>query len=377
MTLFHRQTGGLGAMTETVSWSPALVTSNPPVRVSRQVLQTADGKVPVMVFRRDIPVQGGPVMSVEVGLRREALGGQQRTASAAVASMYHLALLASVTAFTLCLGVLVWAAHRDRRREERRRQEEHLAFSGALANGIVHDFRNPMSAVRLDAQMLDRETQRGEGPRPERLRELAGRIGRTMDRMDAVFREFLYLAQPPGERWESVDVEAAVRECVETMAPRFEQAGIGVTVSWTERPPRVRAVATSLKRALVNVLVNALQFSPPRGTVDVAGGRARPEEVWVEIRDRGPGIPEKDRRRVFEMFTTTRPGGTGLGLFLARTAVLNCGGEIAALPREGGGTAIRIVLPALKDDGRAAGPEVRTAAGPAAGAVGAGGIRTE
>jgi len=70
----------------------------------------------------------------------------------------------------------------------------------------VHDFRNPMSAVHLDAQMLEREAKRPEGARPERLTDLAGRINRTVERMDKVFQEFLYLARPAEEAREPVDL---------------------------------------------------------------------------------------------------------------------------------------------------------------------------
>jgi len=81
------------------------------------------------------------------------------------------------------------------------------------------------------------------------------------------------------------------------------------------------------------VLVNAIQFSPPGAKVEV-DARIIDNRVELDISDRGPGIPTAERRRIFEMFVTTRPEGTGLGLFLARTAIRKCGGDIAALPRE-------------------------------------------
>ena len=99
----------------------------------------------------------------------------------------------------------------------------------------------------------------------------------------------------------------------------------------------------ALRRALLNVLVNALQFAPKGSEVEIALGAAH-GRITIEVRDRGPGIPAEQRERIFEMFVTTRPEGTGLGLFLARTAIQRCGGTIEALPRPGGGTIIRITL---------------------------------
>jgi two-component system sensor histidine kinase DctS len=73
---------------------------------------------------------------------------------------------------------------------------------------------------------------------------------------------------------------------------------------------------------------------------------AQGSSVRIDIADRGPGVPPRDRERIFEMFVSSRPEGTGLGLVLARTALRKCGGEIIARPREGGGSIFRITLPA-------------------------------
>ena len=140
-----------------------------------------------------------------------------------------------------------------------------------------------------------------------------------------------------------------MRECLETLAPRLEQAGICAATLWPAPPPRALASPFALRRALLNVLLNAVQFSPAGSRVEL-DARATGNRVELDILDRGPGIPADDRRRVFEMFVTTRPGGTGLGLFLARTAVRKCGGEIAALARPGGGTIIRIALQAAAEE---------------------------
>ena len=270
----------------------------------------------------------------------------------AVKSLFRLSVLTLAAAFGACLLLIVWVVRRDRTWADRRRQEEHLAFSGMLANGIVHDFRNPMSSVRLDAQMLERETRRAEGARPERMAELAGRINRTVERMDKVFQEFLYLARPAEEAREPVDLAECVQECIETMTPRCEQAGVTPAAVWQQAPPRVLASPFALRRALVNVVINAIQFSPARERVEI-DAHVNGSQVELDVMDRGPGIPAAERRRIFEMFVTTRPGGTGLGLFLARTAIRKCGGDIVALPREGGGSVIRIMLQIAREQGSA------------------------
>lgn len=351
VTLINRQAASwteAGANPRRKANNPALVRAG----VSQRMLELGGTEVPVMVFRREITLPGKDgQIEVEVGLRNTAVDQEEQSAAKAVKSLFRLSVMTLLAAFGACLLLLIWIVRRDRIWTERRRQEEHLAFSGMLANGIVHDFRNPMSSVRLDAQMLERETGRPDGVRPERLTELAGRIHRTVARMDKVFQEFLYLARPTEEAREPVDLAECVRECMETMAPRCEQAGVTAAVVWQVVPPRVLASPFALRRALLNVLINAIQFSPAQTQIEIAA-RVAGDRVELEIADRGPGVPAADRRRIFDMFVTTRPGGTGLGLFLARTAIRKCGGEIEALPREGGGTVIRITLQTAKQDER-------------------------
>jgi len=341
VTVFHRQAHGFDALAHP-----------PPEDIEADVIPSAStleiGGVlqPVFMLTKTVLLDGDTPVVIEATLKRDAVGLEEQTAREAVSSLSAFSIAVLIVSFSACAVVLTLAVLRDRRREQRARQEEHLAFSGVLANGILHDFRNPMSAVRLDAQMLEREMARAEGFRPERVNELAGRIAKAMARMDKVFQEFLFLAKPADERPEQINVGPIVNECCETLAPRIEQSGVTVRLDAPQDIPLVAAFPFALRRALLNVLLNALQFAPKGSAIEIVLSSSQRNAI-IEIRDRGPGIPAEQRIHIFEMFVTTRPEGTGLGLFLARTAIRRCGGEIEALPRPGGGTVIRISLPAI------------------------------
>jgi signal transduction histidine kinase len=103
--------------------------------------------------------------------------------------------------------------------------------------------------------------------------------------------------------------------------------------------------SVALKRALINVLTNAKQASPSGGTVTVSTRREDGYAVVV-IEDEGPGIPEPEKNRIFDMFVSGKPGGVGLGLYLAKAAVESNRGKITAENRVEGGARFVIRLPA-------------------------------
>ncbi len=352
VTIFHRQAGGLRPPPpEPPSPETALLAATnrvPETEMSQGSIEIGGVHQPVFVISRTLTLKDGSKVVTEATFKREAVGAAEQTARALVSSLFSFSVGVLILSFAACALVLVIALTRDRRREARSRQEEHLAFSGVLANGILHDFRNPMSAVRLDAQMLVKEMRRPDGFRPERVHDLSERIARTMERMDKVFQEFLFLAKPADEKPENVDLEQVVRECVDTLAPRVEQAGITIHTVCGNGLPQAAAFPFALRRALLNVLMNAIQFAPKGSEITVTITR-RGDRLVTDVLDRGPGIPPEKRAKVFEMFETGRPEGTGLGLFLARTAIRRCDGDIQAHAREGGGAALRITLPAIPD----------------------------
>lgn len=345
VTVFHRQAGGLRQPPSQPGWTAPDSHPATETEMSQGSIEIGGVLQPVFVIARTVALGDGSKVVTEATFKREAVGTEELTARTLVSSLFAFSITVLVLSFAACALVLTIAVTRDRRREERARQEEHLAFSGVLANGILHDFRNPMSAVRLDAQMLGKEMRRQEGFRPDRVRDLSERIARTMDRMDKVFQEFLFLAKPADEKPESVEIEQVVRECSDTLAPRVEQAGVSITVTrLTDELPPAAAFPFALRRALLNILMNAVQFAPKGSEITVTLAH-RNNRIITDVLDRGPGIPAGKRQEIFGMFVTGRPEGTGLGLFLARTAIRRCNGDVQAFPRDGGGADLRITLP--------------------------------
>jgi signal transduction histidine kinase len=338
-TLFQEHVGGGRPGGEMTDYS-----FEGPVRIGRQNVTTGEGRIPVLSFTVTLAHPQQPPFELEVGLRHLALEREEWAAANAVESMYRLSLATMAACFGICLVLVAAMARREERREQTRRREEHLAFSGMLANGIVHDFRNPMSSLRLDAQMLAKESERGGEANPARMTELAGRMKHTLDRMDRVFQEFLTLARPGDTPSERLDLAACARECLEMLAPRLEAAKVSAVVEAPDGELWVVAPGPSVKRSLLNVLLNALQHAGEGGNIRVEGARTG-RRARLDILDSGPGIPREHRKRIFDVFFTTRPQGTGLGLFLARTAIENHGGRLELIATGTAGAQFRMEFP--------------------------------
>jgi signal transduction histidine kinase len=315
-----------------------------PVAIGRQRLAAGDAQIPVVTFSVAVTNPRTQAVSLELGMRRRAVEREEWPATSAIDSMYRLSLATMAACFAVCLALVVGMVRREERRERARRREEHLAFSGVLANGIVHDFRNPMSSLRLDAQMLEKESARGAEARSERMAELAGRMRHTLDRMEKVFQEFLVLARPGEEPAARLELGACAKDCLDMLAPRFEAAGVASELRGAAGGAPIRASAAAVKRALLNVILNATQHAGQGGRVVVEVSRVG-SQVRLDVCDTGPGIPKEQRERVFEMFYTTRPQGTGLGLFLARTAIEKNGGRLVVAEPEGAGARLRLEFP--------------------------------
>ena len=314
------------------------------VEVRKEMIELGEKTIPVYAFTKRFVGDDGAERELKVAMKFETIAREKRTATEAIRSMFSLSLIAVVISFGVCALLVVWMMRRESNREKQRREEEHLIFAGVMANGIVHDFRNPMSSMRLDVQMLNKEVAKGAECRPGRVSALAGRVEHTVERMDKVFQEFLFMSKPPSDEREEIDLASSVRECAYLVAPRSENANIHVDLDIPSQPVAVLAYPSGLQRALMNVILNAEQASSDGDHIRVRvlkGERA----ATVDVIDSGPGIPVADRQRIFEMFVTGKPGGTGLGLFLARTAIERCGGSLKVVDTSKGGSCFRFTVP--------------------------------
>ena len=162
-------------------------------------------------------------------------------------------------------------------------------------------------------------------------------------------RQEVRVARSPAE--EAVDVESLVTGAVARYRELAADQGIELTAEVEDGLPAVRGGREILMEVLDNLLRNAFDAVGEGGRVTVEARRFR-DAVHIVVEDNGPGLSPEDVEKVFEPFYTTKAGGTGLGLPLARRLVAQCGGSLTAGGRPGEGSRFRVVLP-LAEAGRA------------------------
>ncbi len=232
------------------------------------------------------------------------------------------------------------ALHRIAESEAARHRSERLAVAGALAAGLAHEIRSPMNAIGLAAQRLVRKLPAGSDE--ERI---AARIAKEVRRQESVLRSFLELASPVAEDRTVVSVNGLATEVVELLETEAEPQRVHLV------PPTGSGAALAdreaLRRALINVVRNAIQASPREGAVSLHVS-ADKERVAIQVRDEGPGLDPELRDQLFDPFVTGRKTGTGLGLALVKRVIEEHDGNIELFDRPEGGVEARIDLPVAK-----------------------------
>ncbi len=232
--------------------------------------------------------------------------------------------------------------------EERLIQQDRLASVGLLAAGVAHEVNTPLTGISSYAQILLEET-RADDPR----RPLLEKIVRQAERASRIARGLLTLSRPAGGRARGrgpVDLVELAEETAGLLAVHVRRAGATLEVVGEGRGLVVAGDRSRLQQVVMNLLLNALDAVDRGGHVRVVVAGEGRRRVELVVEDDGPGIPEEIRDRVFDpFFTTKKPGeGTGLGLSISYSIVAEHGGEILAERRPGGGTRMRVLLPAAE-----------------------------
>jgi signal transduction histidine kinase len=214
---------------------------------------------------------------------------------------------------------------------------------GEFASDISHEIRNPLTAIKLNLQKVERAaTQR---QMPEELVRAVELSLRGVERLDRVVRGVLRLGRGRSVERNPVSLTEALDAALDSARPELERRAITVARTTGGPDAVVAGDRALLEGVFVNLVTNAADAMPHGGTLSVAL-EADDATGWARVRieDDGPGVAEADRARIFSPFHTTKPDGTGLGLSLAQRTVEELNGRILVTTRRDGATGAAFVV---------------------------------
>jgi PAS domain S-box-containing protein len=232
--------------------------------------------------------------------------------------------------------------------ENRLRKAERFLYLGEMAAGIAHEINNPIGIISAYSQMLLRKLGKGQVD-IEEIAKYVRKIDEETARCGGILRTILNMSKPSEWRPVDVDIRGIILDIVQLTEPQRNQQGIRLLLEMGDELPVVSGDPQQLKQVFLNIVMNALQAMPNGGTLSISAERRKEsgrEWAAISVADTGYGIPEKDIRRIFEPFYTTRKDGSGLGLFVSYGIVQRHDGDITVESKVGEGSRFTVKLPA-------------------------------
>lgn len=222
---------------------------------------------------------------------------------------------------------------------------EQLAAVGHLAAGVAHEVRNPLTGIKL----LVGAALRPADPTPltrEDLEMIRGEI----ERLERTAQGLLDFAKPARPSLQVLDLRGLIARAADVVRPRADHQAVRLDFELPAGSLVARVDPDQFASLLSNLILNALDATPPGGRVGVGAGVNGAGMIELSVSDGGPGIDPTVANRLFTPFATTKPTGTGLGLSVTRRIAEDHGGTLTAANRPGGGACFTAVLPAPQSD---------------------------
>ncbi len=215
-----------------------------------------------------------------------------------------------------------------------------------LVGGLAHELKNPLSTIRMNMELLAEDFCDSESARDRRALKKVELVQQECRRLQDLLDNFLRFSKAHRLDLKPYDISVQVREALDFYRPQAREARVEIVDYLGTNLPTVMLDREAFRGALLNLLLNAEQAMPDGGQL-VVRTYGTAEGVALDLIDNGCGMDEQARAKVFEVFYTTKRGGSGLGLSTARRIVEGHGGRISLQSAPGRGTKITIALPVL------------------------------
>ena len=221
---------------------------------------------------------------------------------------------------------------------------ERMATVGRLSLRVAHEVRNPISAIELNAEILEDIVRARSGADMDEAGSLVASIRDQVNTLDALTEEYLAFARFPKPHFEEESVNDLLKELADFVRPVATRQGLTIHVEADRSVPLMEIDRGLLRQAIHNLVKNGMEALSRGGELTIASQLAG-DAVDLRVSDTGDGIQREVAEQLFEPFFTTKPQGTGLGLSIARQITEEHGGNLRWENRAGGGVTFIIRLP--------------------------------
>ena len=254
----------------------------------------------------------------------------------------------AVLSCPLWIALTLWVCRRTwrtaRRLSARAKGREQLVELGRLAGGLTHEIKNPLSTINVNLKLLAEDLARAGGDMHRRWLRRLEHVQREADRLKEILDDFLRYAGKYELQLESADIRRLVAELTDFFAPQADAAHVVMRTSLPPSALRLDVDPRLFKQAVLNLMINATQAMPDGGELLIRVAEQRGEAV-IEVIDTGGGMTADQLDRIFEVYYSTKKGGSGLGLPTTRRIVREHHGTIRVQSEPGKGTRFVISLP--------------------------------
>lgn len=233
---------------------------------------------------------------------------------------------------------------RERQASERQIEDARLNSLTQLSAGVAHELGNPLNALQIHLQLLERELKKLPAAQSKKLGALLNTSQGEVQRLDRIIRNFLQAIRPTPPDLRPLDAVDVLEEVLSFLHQELEGAGIRVQVELPGLLPPIMADVEQLKQVYFNLIKNAREATPSGGQLTIRA-RADDQAIHLDFVDTGAGIAQEDLSRLFEPYHTTKPGGTGLGLMIVQKIMRAHAGSVAVQSTPGRGTTVTLSFP--------------------------------